>query len=161
MLFQIGWIERGKVMCKIINYRLIYTIILMCLSSCKLYQQNDKAELQSSRSDWQWNEFAQQWYTLQRDSLSRSWYFWSDSSFSFHPDSGLAAEAGALWMQESKTRANTQHQKMVTATKSSIQNGYHIKQTKSSSLNANYWWFVLLLLIPLILQWNKIKKRYS
>lgn len=81
-------------MCKIMNYRLIYIIILMCLSSCKLYQQKDKAELQSSRSGWQWNEFAQRWYILQRDSLSRSWYFWSDSSFRFHPDSGLAAEAG-------------------------------------------------------------------
>ncbi|MDF2474892.1 MAG: hypothetical protein K0S24_375 [Sphingobacterium sp.] len=148
-------------MCKIINYRLIFTIVLMCLSSCKLYQQKDKEELQSSRSEWQWNEFAQQWYMLQGNSLSRSWYFSSDSSFRFHPDSGLAAEAGALWIQESKTRANAQYQNMIAATKSLAQNNHRIKQTKSSSLNTNYWWFVLLLLIPLILLWNKIKKRYS
>lgn len=148
-------------MYKIMNYRLIYIIELMCLSSCKLYQQNDKAELQSSHSEWQWNEFAQRWYMLQRDSLFRSWYFWSDSSFRFHPDSGLAAEKGVLWMQESKTRASTQHQNMTDVTKGLAQNSHHIKQTKSSSLNANYWWFALLLLIPLILHWNKIKKRYS
>ncbi|MDF2857581.1 MAG: hypothetical protein K0Q87_3432 [Neobacillus sp.] len=143
------------------NYRLIFTIILMCLSSCKLYQQKDKDELQSSRSEWQWNEFAQRWYTLQRDSLSRSWYFSSDSSFSFHPDNGLVAEAGALWIQESKARINAQHQNMIAASEVSAQNGRSIKQTKSSSLNVNYWWLVLLLLIPLILLWNKIKKRYS
>lgn len=143
------------------NYRLIFTIILMCLSSCKLYQQKDKAELQSSHSEWQWNDFAQQWYRLQRDSLSRSWYFSSDSSFRFHPDSGLAAEAGALWIQESKARVNTQHQSMIAATKGSAQNEHRIKQTKSSFLNANYWWFVLLLLIPIVLLWNKIKKRYG
>lgn len=148
-------------MYKIMNYRLIFTIMLMCLSSCKLYQQKDKDELQSSHSEWQWNDFAQQWYTLQRDSLSRSWYFSSDSSFRFHPDSGLIAGAGALWIQESKTGTNTQHQNMIAATKSLAQNKHRIKQTKSSSLNTNYWWFVLLLLIPLILLWNKIKKRYS
>lgn len=145
-------------MYKIMNYRWIYIIGLMCLSSCKLYQQKDKAELQSSRSEWQWNEFAQQWYMLQRDSLSRSWYFSSDSSFRFHPDSGLAAEAGALWIQESKARVNTQHQNKIAATKSLAQNGHRIKQTKSSFLNVNYWWFVLLLLIPIVLLWNKIKK---
>ncbi|PUV21727.1 hypothetical protein [Sphingobacterium athyrii] len=157
MHFQIGWIERGKIM----NCRLIYTIGLMCLSSCKLYQQEDRAELQSSRNEWQWNEFAQRWYTLQRDCLSRSWYFSSDSGFRFHPDSGLTAETGELWIQESKTRINTQHQNMTAAIKGSAQNGYRTKQTKNSSLDANYWWFVLLLLIPVVLLWNKIRKLYS
>jgi len=70
--------------------------------SCKIFKQQDRQDQQSTFKDLQRMEYRQQWYNIQEDSLSRYWYFSSEDRFRFHPDSGIIAERGKLFIQESK-----------------------------------------------------------
>jgi hypothetical protein len=94
------------------NAKLIYSVLgistLLVSGSCKIYESKYREEEQLTAMEWKKQEQARRWYTLQQDTLSRFWYFWTDSTFRFHPDSGLLAASGDLILQEAKKNSKVQ-----------------------------------------------------
>ncbi|WP_286862689.1 MULTISPECIES: hypothetical protein [Sphingobacterium] len=138
----------------IVNYRLICFIGLMGLSSCKLYQNKSREELQSSSAQVQKDWLAQRWYGLRQDSLSRYWYFASDSGFHFHPDSGLTGQQGMLFMRESKSNASVINGVSMQASDMALQKGQKSTRDKRSSLSAPKFWLLSMLLLGLMIGWR-------
>ncbi|WP_454879789.1 hypothetical protein [Sphingobacterium detergens] len=142
---------------KCLKYAWMIMAALYVLGSCKLYQQKNKEELQSSGMFVQKKELAQGWYSLQRDSFSRSWYFWTDSSFRFHPDSGLAGGAGALLVKESRGNNRGLEQRINRTTELSEQQKDRLKKTKNSYSAVDYLWIILFVLAMLVFLMRKVK----
>jgi hypothetical protein len=145
MRFQIGWIERREVM-EIKQSRMLCLLIgLYTLISCRLYQNRNREEQQSSSSDRMYMMQRQQQQQWNYDSLSRYSLFWSDSSFRFHPDSGLIGEQGQLVMLESNVNTGIKNGLSSQISESSVQT-----ELKSSTEKRSTWAIPNLWLITLI-----------
>lgn len=83
---------------------------MMLLVSCKMFKETTNSE----------KHLATQYalFTLGSDSAFRTWYFDTDSTFRYHPDSGLLAYSGRLWGQDVRT-SQTIRQKSLDSNSSS------------------------------------------
>ncbi|WP_333625508.1 hypothetical protein [Sphingobacterium siyangense] len=90
-------------MLKLLNYLLAFISGLCILSSCTIFkhrtEENQHTSVKQSR------EQALDFNYRKKDSLSRIWYFWTDSAFRFHPDSGFMGRSGGLITSESMISA--------------------------------------------------------
>jgi len=141
--------------------RFIFGIGLLLLGSCKLYQQKNREESLSSASEWQRDELVRQWQRSQQDSLSRYWLFWSDSSFRFHPDSGLLGHSGKLLLLESKVTAKAEKK---LAAKVSEQHQQRLQ--KSTTDKRRTWttparWLIVLIGLSFVFIAAKFKKYFK
>ncbi|WP_233789207.1 hypothetical protein [Sphingobacterium sp. HMA12] len=133
---------------------------LLTLTSCKIYENKQRDKRKEFEMDWQHLQQRQRQYTFRKDTLSRLWYFWTDSAFRFHPDSGLFAQSGSLLGQElqgsistqSRDRSETDEQGRLKASKQ--------QRNSKKLLSAEYLWpfgFVLVL----FLLWKWFRSRLS
>src|SRR5690606_36870631 len=79
------------------HYIIVTIVLLAC--SCRSIQQRSSNMLHSDRTTYQDRITAGQLFR-QQDSSNRYWSFRTDTTFYFHPDSGLYAKGGKLWLQE-------------------------------------------------------------
>lgn len=141
-------------MTKYLKYVWMIIAALYVLGSCGLYRQKKSDKLQSSTKDWQNTVLTQHWYSLQRDSLSRSWYFWTDSSFRFHPDSGFNAFGGLLFVQESKTSNDLKNAASVEVSHRETQTTQKSITEKRKTITAMDLWIIISITIALLLIWK-------
>ena len=88
---------------KVKFYKLCFLFSGILLTSCKLYRETKEHEQKATRNIERYKERSILFQQTQRDSLRMFWHFWTDSLFSFHPDSGLQAQGGQIYVQQSKT----------------------------------------------------------
>jgi hypothetical protein len=113
------------------------------------YQQHtiaSGAEIQ--RSAYEWRE---------SDSLARYWYYGSDASFWFHPDSGLSATGGELWVKESilhnrlwkQTQDSTVHHLNTVA--------ISWKSDVYQAIRTGWYWIIVVLAVGalLVYRWRR------
>lgn len=125
------------------------------LGSCKIYERKHREEKQRTAMEWQKWEQAQRFYTLQQDSLSRFWYFWTDSAFRFHADSGLLAGSGNLLLKESRSNSSTHEQNWIEKSEQGKRNDSRQETNNRSMLSLEYLWIVGLVLAILFLwKWS-------
>jgi len=84
--------------------RSVFLIVFLLFCSCKLYQSERKEALREEQTQSKYKQQLDIWYSGQRDSQSRHWLFLTDSSFRFHPDSGLIGQKGQFAMLESQLK---------------------------------------------------------
>jgi len=134
---------------------LLLVIACSCLGSCKLYQSREK-ESQWSKSDMlQHQKQVDLQYRLQHDSQSRYWLFWSDSSFRFHPDSGLTGQRGRLFMQEFKVNTGVKNELSSKSSDRSMQTTLKLSTDKRSTWAIpNLWLITLIGTTILLLGWK-------
>lgn len=154
MHFQTGWTERREVM-EIKQGRMLCLLIgLIVLVSCRLYQNKNREQKQSSSSDRVYMIQRRQQQQWNRDSLSRYWYFWTDSNFRFHPDSGLTGQRGRLFMQESKSNMMASKSLSTNVNELSAEKVQKSTADKRRSLSAPDLWFIGLIVILLSMGWK-------
>lgn len=78
-------------------------IPVFLLMGCGIYSKKSQLEQKSENSYKQYEEQGLIFHQTQKDSLSTYWYFWTDSLLSFRPDSGLRAQGGRLYVQQSRS----------------------------------------------------------
>ena len=93
----------------------------------------------------------------QQDSTNRYWMFRTDTTFYFHPDSGLYAQGGRLWLLEVRHRENIGQQSYDSLTYQAYENQQITQTTLSKSTSKiRYWWwiacgiFILLLVLKIV-----------
>ena len=86
-------------MLKLLNYLSILLAGLCILGSCTIFKHRTEENRHTSVK--QSREQALDFSYRKKDSLSRIWYFWTDSAFRFHPDSGFMGRSGGLIARES------------------------------------------------------------
>lgn len=135
---------------KFLNDAVILTALLLSLSACRIFQPpgresrvlKNQLEQQSRQLDLQ--------YVMRRDSQSGYWLFWSDSTFRFHPDSGLTARSGKLLRHESQVSAHMQNKASTGVSKVSLQTTDAVKKEKGGWSWLSAKWFVGLLLLAFV-----------
>ena len=135
---------------------IFYGGLLSLLISCKIYENKRYEKRQETDMGWQYTEQLRRLYSDHQDTLSRVWYFWTDSAFSFYPDSGLSARSGGLLVHESTKRVNKQVLEL--AEKSEQEKQKHVSRVKSGSqmLSAQHFWIIgFALLLFLIWRWSR------
>lgn len=136
--------------------RILFILIwLLTLISCKLYENKKRDKREKTEMEWQHEEQRQRQYSLRKDTLSHLWYFWTDSAFRFHPDSGLFAQSGILLGQESKGSIDKQIQDLTTKNKQGKQK--ETKQQRNSNkltLGAYFWPVCTVIVLLLIWRWK-------
>ncbi|MDR6734491.1 hypothetical protein [Sphingobacterium sp. 2149] len=131
-----------------------FLMIFPLLYSCKLYQSELKEAQREEQTQSNYKQQLDIWYRGLSDSQSRYWLFWTDSSFRFHPDSGLIGQKGQLAMLESQVRISA---KQEASTKSSASRIQMLKQQSTEKWSA---WAALnlriigLLLVAFALAWK-------
>lgn len=85
--------------------------MLVFLLSCKLYERKKVIAQQSEISKGLGMVRENQHNILLWDSFSHDWLFFTDSSFRFHPDSGLVGNGGLLRWKQSASKIQQLRQK--------------------------------------------------
>ncbi|RKF41956.1 hypothetical protein BCY89_00110 [Sphingobacterium siyangense] len=129
---------------------------LLMQVSCKLYQQQDREEQYLIKGLWKHNEQANLLYNLRRDSFSRYWYFSSDSSFRFHPDSGLIGKGGELLMQQSGVKTSLRNSISTTVNDTSLKTAQKSKSDRRSRLSIPQLWLIGFIAV-LLFGWWKLR----
>lgn len=80
---------------------LIYTFFIFCtIVSCRtVKEKNEQLDYQREQSYSNWQRQQAQLFQF-TDSAGRYWIFQSDTTFGYHPDSGLRASSGTLGLWE-------------------------------------------------------------
>ncbi|WP_147420375.1 hypothetical protein [Sphingobacterium detergens] len=126
------------------------------LASCKIYENKKRDKREEFEMDWQHSEQRQRLYTFRQDTLSRLWYFWTDSAFRFHADSGLFAKAGNLIAQESGRSRSKHMQDLAEKNEHGKQKDNKQERSINKMLSATYFWFVGFALVLLLLwRWTR------
>lgn len=129
---------------------------LFALISCKIYENRKHDKREETVRAWQHLELRQRRYTFQQDTLSRLWYFWTDSAFRFHADSGLFAQSGSvLWQETGGSSSKEMHDVDI---KNELRKQKDNKQERSSNkmLSATYFWLAGFALVLLLLwRWTR------
>src|SRR5690606_3146234 len=79
-----------------VHYRLFLSWLFLLLAGCRAYQEKSKAESKSLNSSANGDYLHQDFLEQHTDTYSALWIYQTDSSFRFHPDSGLFGNAGLL-----------------------------------------------------------------
>jgi len=129
-------------------------VVLLTMTSCKIYEnKQEEAEL-----EWQNLEQRQQLYTFRQDTISRSWYFWTDSTFRFHPDSGLFAQSGRLLGQVSARSIRKQMQDLTRKNEQGKQQKTRHEKSRNTVLSAKSLWTVgFVLILFLLWRWSRFR----
>ncbi|WP_153846068.1 hypothetical protein [Sphingobacterium paramultivorum] len=86
-------------MLKLLNYLSILLAGLCILGSCTIFKHRTEENQYTSAKHHKEKEV--NFSYRKNDSLSRLWYFWTDSAFRFHPDSGIMGRSGGMIVRES------------------------------------------------------------
>lgn len=78
----------------------LYTSTILLLASCHTYQEKYRRERSRYIALDSSYDFRYGYQSNQRDTFGRRWYFYTDSSFRYHADSGLHARSGWLRLYE-------------------------------------------------------------
>lgn len=133
---------------------LLSLLLLLSLTSCRLFQHRSQEGQEAASSFSQYRQQRNLLYSTQWDSLSRYWYFWTDSSFRFHPDSGLYGKAGVLLLQESSLNGLGQQRQSVTTAGTVAQTKSSRKKETDSALGLGKWGLILLVLAVVYSLWK-------
>ena len=129
-------------------------LLLLSLTSCRLFQHRSQEGQEVASSFNQYRQQRNLLYNTQWDSLSRYWYFWTDSSFRFHPDSGLYGKAGTLLLQESSVNSQGQQRQSVTTAEAVAQTKASRKKEADSTWGLGKWGLILLVLAVVYVLWK-------
>ncbi|NGM63409.1 hypothetical protein G5B30_15975 [Sphingobacterium sp. SGG-5] len=133
------------------KYYLILTTILLC--SCRSVKQRSNSILHHDKATYQNKTSAQQWF-WQQDSTSRYWSFRTDTTFYFHPDSGLYASGGTLLLREIRQRASGGQHTYDSSMYVIHENQQIAQQTFSERVyKRQYWWIAIALVIGIVGVW--------
>lgn len=108
------------------------------------YAQNRQEVLLNGQSFVQWHH---------SDSTTRYWYYQNDSSFYFHPDSGLFGTSGWLAVRESQFRSQHVESRKDTSTYLLEEHAVGSYKKESESGPSSLWWYVLGVGIIFTLVW--------
>ena len=162
MNFQIGWTEGREAMEIKRTHILSIYIVLLTMTSCKLYENKQRHKQEEAELEWQNLEQRQRLYTFRQDTLSRSWYFWTDTVFRFHADSGLTGQRGRLFMQESRTNISLKNAVVKKVNNSALQRTQKSISDKRRSISLpNFWLIGLIAIIVLVsLKFRRVVKTF-
>lgn len=128
--------------------------MLFSLSSCKLYQSRNKEYQQEEQMQSNYHQQVDVLFRGLKDSQSRYWFFWTDSSFRFHPDSGLVGQSGQLAMLESKVNASAKNQVSTKSSESFMQTQHKGSTDKRSAWAVPSLWLIGFVLAAVIVVWK-------
>ncbi|WP_437918083.1 hypothetical protein [Sphingobacterium sp. LRF_L2] len=83
------------------------TLIIILLFSCRTYKEKVQQESRSTTLTEESKTVQHRYQWLQQDSQNRQWYFWTDSTFTYHPDSGLRATSGFILVTETASGSSS------------------------------------------------------
>lgn len=149
MHFQTGW-KGDSVMKKLLNNAAILTALLLSLSACRVFQSPGRESRVLKNQLEQHSKQLDLNYVMRRDSQAGYWLFWSDSTFRFHPDSGLTARSGKLLRHESRVSVHMQNKASTGVSKVSLQTADAVKKEKGGWIWLSAKWFVGLLLLAFV-----------
>jgi len=131
-------------------------IVLLTMTSCKIYENRKRDKQEEAELEWQSLEQRQQLYTFRQDTLSRSWYFWTDSTFRFHPDSGLFAQSGRLLGHES-TGSRSRHLQNLTRKneQGKQKETERERSSKKQPFIAKFWFVGVVLALLFVWRWSR------
>ena len=133
-----------------------YGGLLSLLISCKIYENKKYQKQQETDTRRQYTEQLQRLYSDHQDTLSRLWYFWTDSAFRFCPDSGLSARSGGLVLHESAKRASKQVLELTEKSEQEKQKQVNHEKSGNQMLAAQLVWIIgLALLLFLLWRWYR------
>ena len=135
------------------HYKLSYALLSSLLMSCKLYENKKLDKREETEMQWHNLEQRQRLYTFRQDTLSRQWYFWTDSAFRFHADSGLFAKAGGLIAQESEISMRKHMQDMAEKNELGKQKDTQQERSITKMLSTKYFWLLGFALV-LFIRWR-------
>ncbi|UQA73979.1 hypothetical protein K2F45_19500 [Sphingobacterium siyangense] len=141
-------------MVRYIYKRLLFFIVFLFFSSCKLYQSGKKEDHREERIRSNYNQQADVLYSRLKDSQSRYWLFWTDSNFSFHPDSGLIGHRGQLAMLESKVNTGTKNKLSINSSDSFLQTQHKLNTEKRSAWGGLDLWLIGFFLVTVAIAWK-------
>lgn len=131
-----------------------YGGLLSLLVSCKVYENKKYQKQQETDTRWQYTEQLQRLYSDHQDTLSRLWYFWTDSAFRFYPDSGLSARSGGLVLHESAKKVSKQVLELAEKRQQEKQKQINHEKSGSQMRSAQQVWImVFALLLFLLWRW--------
>lgn len=124
--------------------------------SCKIYESKKYQKQQETDTHRQYTEQLQRLYSDHQDTLSRVWYFWTDSAFRFYPDSGLSARSGGLLVHESAKRVRKQVLELTEKSEQENQKQINHEKNGSQMLAVQQVWIIgLALLLFLLWRWYR------
>ncbi|WP_293939376.1 hypothetical protein [Sphingobacterium sp. UBA5996] len=141
-------------MLRYIYKRLFFSIVFLLFCSCKLYQSERKEALQEEQTQSKYKQQLDIWYSGQRDSQSRHWLFLTDSSFRFHPDSGLFGRNGQLAMLESNVITSESMEISTNSSNSHTQRLHEARSEKSNVWAAFNLWIIVFVLVAVLIGWK-------
>lgn len=141
------------------NRRIMYcAMLLMVIAStpgCKVREQRKESRTEMEASYGLTATMDRMGYSLRQDSLSRVWFFTTDTAFRFHPDSGLMGHAGTLLSQEANSRvARVSYREHDSTHRYGRQVDLTTAAAKSSS-NADIIWAIAVGVILLMFSFAK------
>jgi len=141
-------IKQGPMLCLLFG--------LFALISCKIYENRKHDKREETARAWQHLELRQRLYTFRQDTLSRLWYFWTDSAFRFHADSGLFAQSGSVLWQETGGSSSKEMQDVDIKNDQGKQKDNKQERSSNKMLSATYFWLVGFALVLLLLwRWTR------
>lgn len=142
------------------RYGMLYLALSSLLISCKSYHNKERTTDEETQIEWQHLRQRQRRYAFRQDTSSHLWYFWTDSAFRFHPDSGLFAQAGSLFVQGTTGSSRKQMQDLTQAHEQGKQIMTQQESSISKKRSAPYLWLVGLAIFLLIgWQWSRSPRR--
>ena len=133
-----------------------YGGLLSLLISCKIYENKKYQKQQETDKRRQYTEQLQRLYSDHQDTLSRLWYFWTDSAFRFYPDSGLSARSGGLVLHESAKRVRKQVLELAEKSEQEQQKQINHEKNGSQMLAVQQVWTIgLALLLFFLWRWYR------
>ncbi|WP_437918769.1 hypothetical protein [Sphingobacterium sp. LRF_L2] len=137
------------------------TLIILLLLSCRTYKEKVQQESRSNALTEESKTVQHTYQWMQKDSLNRRWFFWTDTSFTYHPDSGLRAASGHLWMEESVTRSSDLQETVAESEKLLKQEEDYESFLSSKTVRIRSWYLYigigLLLIVICTMLWRKLK----
>lgn len=150
-------------MVRYIYKRLLFFIVFLFFCSCKLYQSRKKEDRREEQIRSNYNQQVDFLYSRLKDSQSRYWLFWTDSNFSFHPDSGLIGQSGQLAMLESKVKTSAKNEHSTNSSDSYMQTQHVLSTDKRSAWVVPKLWLIGFVLVAVAIAWKfrKFFKTFS
>lgn len=134
------------------------TILLILCISCKSYQKKSHIE-QNHNTTLDSSALFQYRYREQiSNNFGRMWYFHTDSSFRYHPDSGIDAGSGLLWLVE-KGEKRMEADRLLEQEEQykSIEENREQHTNKQLFKPPSFYWVILLLAGGGLLFWIRKK----
>ena len=134
--------------------RLLFSIVFLLFCSCKLYQSERKEALREEQTQSKYKQQLDIWYSGQRDSQSRHWLFLTDSSFRFHPDSGLIGQKGQFAMLESQVKISNKQEASTNSSASRVKTLQQRSTEKWSAWVVPNLWLIGFFLVIVAIAWK-------